>query len=78
MTIATDDDDFSRDLLRGARAIAAFLFGDPGLYRRVFYLVEKGRLPVFSMGSAGICARKSTLMKFFEEQESRCKKRTEQ
>lgn len=70
MTV-TIDDDFSGDLLRGARAIAVFLFGDEKYRRRVFYLVENGRLPVFSMGTSGICARRSTLLKYIEEQERR-------
>ena len=71
MTIVANDD-LSKDLLRGARQIAEFLYGDPKYRRRVFYLAQSGRLPVFRMGTAGICARKSTLLKFFEDQESRC------
>lgn len=64
-----DTSDFSNDLLRGAREIARFLFGDEKYARRVFHLHTAGKLPVFRMGTAGICARKSTLLRFLEEQE---------
>jgi hypothetical protein len=67
MTDTNDDDEFPKDLLRGAAAIAEFL----SLQRRsVFYYVEKGRLPVFRFKSQ-IWARKSTLRKWIEEQEKR-------
>jgi hypothetical protein len=64
------DDDFSNDLLRGAAAIAEFLFGDRKFRRRVFYLAERSRVPIFRFRSQ-LCARKSTLMKWIEEQENR-------
>jgi hypothetical protein len=57
------------DLLRGARAIAKFLFGDEKYCRRVFHLHATGRLPTFTFGTAGICARKSTLLNYVEQQE---------
>lgn len=68
-----DPNDFSSDLLRGAREIAVFLFGDEKYARRIFHLHATGKLPVFRMGTAGICARKSTLLRFFEEQEQQNK-----
>ena len=50
-------------------AIAAFLFGDAKLRRRVYNLVEKKALPVFRIGSS-VCARKSVLLAFIAEQEN--------
>ncbi len=45
----------ANDLLRGADQIADYLFGDPGLRRKVYYLAETSRLPVFRLGSR-LCA----------------------
>ena len=63
-----------RDLLRGAGAIASFLFGDdPGGRRRVYHLAsasDEKRLPVFYLGSI-ICARRSTMLTWIAERESR-------
>lgn len=61
--------DLSHDLLRGAEEIAEFLFGDRKLRRRVYHL-RASRLPTFRLGSM-ICARKSVLLKWIAEQESR-------
>jgi hypothetical protein len=60
------------DLLRGAEAIAAFLFGDPKLRRKVYYLTgdARVRMPHFKLGAV-ICARKSTLLRWIEAQEAR-------
>jgi hypothetical protein len=60
------------DLLRGAEAIAAFLFGDPKLRRKVYYLTgdARTRMPHFKLGAV-ICARKSTLLRWIEAQEAR-------
>jgi hypothetical protein len=44
------------DLLRGADEIAAFIFGTKFARRRVYYLAETSRLPVFRLGSV-LCAR---------------------
>lgn len=57
----------SGDVLRGADKIAEFLFGDPKQRRKVYYLAEIGRLPTFRLG--GLCARKTTLLAYIEEQE---------
>lgn len=58
------------DLLRGAEAIAAFLFGDPSQRRRVYHLTAdaRRRMPHFKLGAI-ICARKSTLLRWIEAQE---------
>jgi hypothetical protein len=62
--------EFSKDLLHGAAAIAEFLFGDRKYRRKVFYLAERSKLPIFRLRSQ-LCARKSSLLKFVEEQETR-------
>ena len=48
------------DLLEGVAAIAAFTGMKP---RRVFYLAEAGKLPLFKIGNKW-CARKSTLVTY--------------
>lgn len=58
------------DLLRGADEIAEFIFGDRGSRRKIYYLCECTRLPVFRLGSV-LCARKSVLMSWISRQESR-------
>jgi hypothetical protein len=59
------------DILRGADEIAKFLFGDTAnRRRRVYYLSEKTRLPVFRLGSV-LCARRSVLLNWIAGQESK-------
>jgi hypothetical protein len=59
------------DILRGADAIAAFIFGKTRSNRRkVYYLAETSRLPVFRLGAV-LCARKSVLLGWISGQESR-------
>ena len=58
------------DILEGADAIAEFLFGSKDDRRRVYYLSEASRLPVFRFGAV-LCARKSTLMAYITSQENR-------
>ena len=58
------------DVLRGAAAIAGFLFGDRGMRRRVYHLVATSRLPHFRTGNT-LCARKSVLTQWVQEQENR-------
>jgi hypothetical protein len=65
-----DETDFASDLLRGAEEIADFLFGDRSERRKVYYLAATSRLPTFKLGSM-ISARRSSLMKWVEEQERR-------
>lgn len=60
----------SKDLLRGAAEIAEFLFGDRKHRRKVFYLAERSKLPIFRLRSQ-LYARKSSLLKFIEDQENR-------
>ncbi len=62
------DSEIANDLLRGADEIAMYLFGDRRLRRKVYHLAQTSNLPVFRLGSM-ICARKSVLLKWIEEQE---------
>ncbi len=60
------------DLLRGADEISEFIFGrrTHGNRRKVYYLAESSRLPVFRLGSM-LCARRSVLLKWIAGQEGR-------
>jgi hypothetical protein len=62
--------DLADDILRGADEIAAFIFGGRGSRRKVYYLAECSRLPVFRLGSV-LCARKSVLLQWISGQERR-------
>jgi hypothetical protein len=66
--MSEDNTELARDLLRGADAIAHFIYGDPGYRRRIYHLASTSKLPVFKLGSM-ICARKSKLLEFIENQE---------
>lgn len=68
-----EDKKLSDDLLRGADAIAEFVFGSASHRRKVYYFASGAkacRLPVFRMGSV-LCARKSSLVTWVEQQEQR-------
>jgi hypothetical protein len=58
------------DLLEGADAIAEYLFGSKATRRKIYYLAETSKLPVFRLGSM-LCARKSVLLSFIAGQENR-------
>lgn len=62
--------DLAEDLLRGADEIAEFIFGERGSRRKVYYLAECTRLPVFRLGSV-LCARRSVLLSWISGQENR-------
>jgi hypothetical protein len=62
--------EFSEDLLCGADEISKFLFGDARYRRRVYYLAARSKLPIFRLRSQ-LCARKSSLIKYVKEQETR-------
>jgi len=64
------DEDLATDILRGADELAQFLFGSRDQRRKVYHLAATSNLPVFKLGSM-ICARKSILLKWIIEQESR-------
>lgn len=65
-----NDPEFASDLLRGAEAIAEFLYGDPELRRKVYHLCATSSFPNFRLGSM-LCARKSVVLKWIENQEDR-------
>lgn len=58
------------DLLRGADEIAKFVFGSAKHRRKVYYYASgaKLRMPTFRIGAI-ICARRSTLLQWVEQQE---------
>ena len=62
------EEDLAADILRGADELAQFLFGNRNERRKVYHLSATSNLPVFKLGSM-ICARKSILRKWIEEQE---------
>jgi hypothetical protein len=64
------DEQLSRDLLRGADELALFLYGDASFRRKVYHLAATSNLPIFKLG-AMICARKSVLLAWIEDQERR-------
>ena len=61
-----DNDDLAADMLRGADAIARFL-GFPR--RSIYHMAARNSLPHFKLGDT-ICARRSTLTRWIEQQES--------
>jgi len=64
-------DELADDILRGADEIGRFIFGEQrGSRRKVYYLAECTKLPVFRLGSV-LCARRSVLLKWIAGQESR-------
>jgi hypothetical protein len=66
----SDNKPLSDDILRGADEIAEFIFGAKGNRRKVYYLAECSRLPVFRLGSV-LCARRSVLLNWIAGQENR-------
>jgi hypothetical protein len=72
-TISTQESEpvtLADDLLRGADAIAEFVFGNAKCRRKIYYLAgaAKTNFPVFRLGSV-LCARKSTLLRWIEDWE---------
>lgn len=63
--------DIAQDIAYGAEAIAVML-GLTG--RQVYRLSERARLPIFKIGGT-ICARRSTVMAWIEEQEEAARAR---
>jgi hypothetical protein len=62
--------ELANDILEGADAIAEFLFGSREHRRKVYYLAECSKLPIFRLGSV-LCARRSVLLGFISGQERR-------
>ena len=61
--------DLHEDMLQGADAISEFMFGDASKRRRVYWLAERGNLPVFRLGNC-LCARRSKILEYIESQEA--------
>ena len=59
----------SDDLLEGAAAIAAFVWGPKANRRKAYHAIENGWLPVFRLGNR-VYARKSKLLAHIEAQEN--------
>jgi hypothetical protein len=70
MAMSKDEMEFASDMLRGTESISEFLFGSHDERRKVYHLAATSHLPTFELGSM-ICARKSVLLKWIEEQEQR-------
>ncbi len=64
------EEEFAVDMLRGAEEIALYLYGDREQRRKIYHLVATSHLPIFKLGSM-ICARRSVLIKWVENQEER-------
>ena len=60
-------DDLAGDLLDGVDAISKFTGWPP---RRVYYLAERGLLPLFKVGDRKWQARRSTLRSYIERLEA--------
>jgi hypothetical protein len=60
----------SEAMIRGAAAIAEYMFGDRRFRRRVYHLVQTSRIPIARIGST-LCLRPSTYQKWIESQEAR-------
>ena len=56
--------------IRGAAAIAEFIFGDHTSRRKVYYLAERTKLPIYRMGST-LYLRPSAYEAWVEKQEAR-------
>lgn len=67
----TEPVEIAQDIAYGAEAIAVML-GLTG--RQVYRLSERARLPIFRIGGT-ICARRSTVMAWIEEQEQAARAR---
>jgi hypothetical protein len=55
--------------LRGAEAIAEFIFGDRRHKRKVYYLAECSKVPIYRLG-ATLCLRPSVFRHWIENQET--------
>lgn len=66
----SDAKSLAADLLIGAPAIAAFLYGDPALYRKVYALKKSSTFPVFRLGRE-LAITKSTALAWIRKQEAR-------
>jgi hypothetical protein len=57
-------------VIRGAEAIAKFIFGDRSHRRKVYYLAECSKIPIHRLGST-LCLQPSAYKGWIESQENR-------
>jgi hypothetical protein len=57
-------------IILGAAAIAEYIFGDPSLRRKVYYLAEFTKVPIWRLG-AQLCLRPATYENWIAIQEAR-------
>jgi hypothetical protein len=60
----------SERIILGAAAIAKYIYGDSSLRRKVYYLAEYTRTPIWRLG-AKLCLRPSTYENWIVQQENR-------
>jgi hypothetical protein len=74
-SVSSGEDSLGDDLLIGAEAIARELkWKSPnGKWnrRRVYYLAEQGHFPIHRVKGLGICARRSSLIRYFDSLDRR-------
>jgi hypothetical protein len=63
-------DNSAEPAIRGAEAIAEFIFGDRSHRRKVYYLAECSKIPIHRLGST-LCLRPSAYKSWIESQENR-------
>jgi hypothetical protein len=68
--IEKSTDQAAEPAIRGAEAIAEFIFGDRLHRRKVYYLAECSKIPIYRLGST-LCLRPSAYHKWIKEQETR-------
>jgi hypothetical protein len=64
------DDKPEERVIRGAEAIAEFIFGDRSHRRKVYYLAECCKIPIHRLGST-LCLRPSAYKSWIESQQNR-------
>jgi hypothetical protein len=57
-------------VIRGADAIAEYIFGDRRHRRKIYYLAECSKIPIWRLGST-LCLRPATYESWIKGQESR-------
>lgn len=63
-------DEGDGDTLRGAEAIAEYIFGHRRHRRKVYYLAESSKIPIWRLGST-LCLRPKTYEAWIKGQELR-------
>jgi hypothetical protein len=63
-------DQTAEPAIRGAEAIAEYIFGHRSHRRKVYYLAECSKIPIYRLGST-LCLRPSAYHIWIKEQETR-------